>query len=150
MTRQVRLLLLTAVGVVVATVAAVTVLVVVNYDGRSTASPSLLPALPGSNECVKRVALYFPTDEEMTEAADELQNDPRVRSVKRMTKAENYEQFKEIFADQPELVELARPEAMPASAEVRPVRAVEAEDLADRFRQEFSQSDVTVLPCWPR
>jgi FtsX extracellular domain len=150
MTRQIKLLLSTVVGVVVAAVAAVTVLAVVNYDGRSSASPSLLPALPGPSECVKRVAIYFEADEEMTEAADELQKDPQVRSVQRRTKAENYEHFKEIFAGQPELVELARLEAMPASAEVRPVRGVEAEDLADRLRQEFAQSDVTVLPCWPR
>jgi FtsX-like permease family protein len=150
MTRRVTLLLLTAVGVVVAAVAAVTVLVVVNYDGRSAAAVSALPGLPGSTGCVKRVALYFPTDEEMEDVATALRNDTQVRSVKRMTKAENYERFKEIFADQPELVELARLEAMPASAEVSPVRGVDAEDLADRFRRDLPQSDVSVLPCWPR
>jgi cell division protein FtsX len=149
MTRRVKLLLGIAVGVVVAAVTAVTVFVVANYDrGNRTARPPMAAVVQEMIVCADHVILYFRTDEEMTVAVAELRKDPQVGSVKGETKAEAYERFKEIFTDQPELVELADPETMPASAEVGPTGDVDAERLAGRLRDEFHESDdVSVLPC---
>lgn len=149
MTRKIKLLLWTAVGVVVAAVAAVTVLVVANYDTENRAARPPLPAVMQEMiVCADHVMLYFRTDEAMTAAVDELRNHPQVASVKGETKAEAYERFKEIFAEQPELADMAHPEYMPASAEVGPVGGVDAESLAGKLRDEFPESEeVTVLRC---
>ena len=49
----------------------------------------------------------------------ELQNFPGVQSVDYESRADAYERFKKVFAQQPELVQLARPEALPASFRVK-------------------------------
>lgn len=49
----------------------------------------------------------------------DLENDPAVESVKYENRDQAYARFKEIFASQPELVKLARPEALPASFNVK-------------------------------
>lgn len=86
----------------------------------------------------------------MTVAVAELRQDPQVGSVKGETKAEAHERFKEIFADQPERLELATPESLPASADVGPAGDTEAERLAGRLRSQFQESDeVNALTCRP-
>ena len=49
----------------------------------------------------------------------QLQNFPGVQSVDYESRADAYERFKKVFAQQPELVQLARPEALPASFRVK-------------------------------
>jgi cell division transport system permease protein len=49
----------------------------------------------------------------------DLEKDPAVESVKYENRDQAYKRFKEIFASQPELVKLARPEALPASFNVK-------------------------------
>ena len=49
----------------------------------------------------------------------DLESDPAVESVKYENRDQAYARFKEIFASQPELVKLARPEALPASFNVK-------------------------------
>ncbi len=49
----------------------------------------------------------------------DLENDPAVETVTYENRDDAYERFKEIFASQPELVKLARPEALPASFNVK-------------------------------
>lgn len=49
----------------------------------------------------------------------DLEKDPAVEGVAYENRDEAYRRFKEIFASQPELVKLARPEALPASFNVR-------------------------------
>lgn len=49
----------------------------------------------------------------------DLEKDPAVESVKYENRDDAYKRFKEIFASQPELVKLARPEALPASFNVK-------------------------------
>lgn len=49
----------------------------------------------------------------------DLENDPAVESVKYENRDQAFARFKEIFASQPELVKLARPEALPASFNVK-------------------------------
>lgn len=48
-----------------------------------------------------------------------LENDPAVETVTYENRDQAYKRFKEIFAAQPELVKLARPEALPASFSVK-------------------------------
>ncbi|MGQ0842075.1 permease-like cell division protein FtsX [Actinokineospora sp.] len=48
-----------------------------------------------------------------------LQNDPAVESVEFENRDQAFDRFKRIFEAQPELVKLARPEALPASFRVR-------------------------------
>jgi cell division transport system permease protein len=49
----------------------------------------------------------------------DLEKDPAVESVSYENRDQAYNRFKEIFAAQPELVKLARPEALPASFNVK-------------------------------
>ncbi|OLR90239.1 permease-like cell division protein FtsX [Actinokineospora bangkokensis] len=49
----------------------------------------------------------------------QLENDPAVETVTFENRDQAYERFKEIFAAQPELVKLTRPEALPASFRVK-------------------------------
>ena len=49
----------------------------------------------------------------------DLENNPAVERVTYQNRDESYERFKEIFEAQPELVKLARPEALPASFSVK-------------------------------
>jgi cell division transport system permease protein len=49
----------------------------------------------------------------------DLENDPAVETVTYENRDQAYKRFKEIFASQPELVKLARPEALPASFNVK-------------------------------
>jgi len=49
----------------------------------------------------------------------DLEKDPAVESVTYENRDQAYKRFKEIFASQPELVKLARPEALPASFNVK-------------------------------
>jgi len=49
----------------------------------------------------------------------QLQNFPGVQSVDYESRAQAYDRFKTVFAQQPELVQLARPEALPASFRVK-------------------------------
>jgi hypothetical protein len=145
MTRQIKLVLWTAVGLVIAAVTAVTLLVVANYDGRSRATAPVFTSTPVTPECVDTVIVYFSTDEEMTTAAVKLREDQEVGLVRTETQAEAFERFKEIFADEPELLELARPEALPASTGIRPVVGVDLNSFVDRLRQDYD--DVSIIPC---
>lgn len=49
----------------------------------------------------------------------DLEKDPAVETVKYENRDQAYKRFKEIFAAQPELTKLARPEALPASFSVK-------------------------------
>ena len=49
----------------------------------------------------------------------DLEKDPAVESVTYENRDQAYQRFKEIFSSQPELVKLARPEALPASFNVK-------------------------------
>jgi FtsX extracellular domain len=145
MTRQITLVLWTAVGLVVAAVTAVTLLVVANHDGRSRATAPVFTSTPVTPDCVDTVIVYFPSDEEMTAAAETLRKDREVGLVRTETQAEAYERFKEIFADDPELLELARPESLPASTDIRPVVGVDLDSFVDRLRGDYD--DVSLIPC---
>jgi cell division transport system permease protein len=63
-----------------------------------------------------------------------LKNDPAVEEVTYENRDQAYKRFKEIFASQPELVKLARPEALPASFNVK----LFDPDRPDVIIQEYS------------
>ncbi|HEX6354284.1 permease-like cell division protein FtsX [Actinophytocola sp.] len=145
MTRQIKLVLWTAVGLVIAAVATVTLLVVADYDGRSRATTPVFTSTPVTPECVDTVTIYFPTDEEMTEAAKTLREDREVGLVRTETQAEAYERFLEIFEDDPELADIASPDSLPATTDIRIAVGVDLANFADRLRKDYE--DVSIIPC---
>jgi hypothetical protein len=81
--------------------------------------------------------LYFKTDDQMRAAGDRLATDSRVTEMKRETKSEAYVRYKTIFADQPELVNLARPDSLPASVQFTPATGVDKDSLLGEMRKNF-------------
>jgi cell division transport system permease protein len=63
----------------------------------------------------------------------DLENDPAVETVTYENRDQAYKRFKEIFASQPELVKLARPEALPASFNVKLVHPDRPEVIIQTF-----------------
>lgn len=93
---------------------------------------------------------YFDGDDPdpaMRQAADALGEDDRIAWVKTETQQEAYQRFKEIFAEQPELLELARPEVLPASVTLLPAEGVYPGDLADAITDEFSEIESLSAGC---
>lgn len=86
-------------------------------------------------------------DAVMSQAADALREDDRIASVETETRQEAYERFKELFANQPELVEIARPEALPASVTLLPADDVHPGDLADAVTAAYPAIDSVSAGC---
>jgi hypothetical protein len=86
-------------------------------------------------------------DAVMRQAAEKLDGDERIASVETETQQEAYERFKQIFAQQPELVELARLEAMPASLTLLPADGLYPGDLADALTDELPEIDSVGADC---
>jgi hypothetical protein len=131
------------VAALVVAVAAVTVVVVLNSGGGDgNAEPDRQAPSDGCPPA-RTAVLYFETDEQMRAAAEQVRRDPEVAEVVPATKAENYEHFKELFADEEEVLENARVEAIPASVEVRPVPGVDVGALRERLEDEVPDVDGT-------
>ncbi|WP_246258337.1 permease-like cell division protein FtsX [Amycolatopsis anabasis] len=130
--------------VVVVVAAAVAALVIwgANRTVPGTASP-----IP----CPREILTYFHTDADMLAAQDKVR-DPRIQSTTSETQLQAYERFKVIFKDQPELVELARPEALPASITVFPTAEADREQLVAWLRAQLpAAQEVDGLRCpWRR
>lgn len=88
------------------------------------------------------VTVFVDTDERMREASAKLLENPRVRAVESRTKEENFADFKQIFADEPALVKLARVEAIPASIQVITAFDTDVRRFADDLRPEFGDQEV--------
>ncbi|HEY0454301.1 permease-like cell division protein FtsX [Actinophytocola sp.] len=69
------------------------------------------------------------SDANMRLAAEVVREDPRVGSVATETQQEAYVRFKETFADRPDLIDVVRPEALPASVTVLPVAGTSVDEL---------------------
>lgn len=152
--RRTALRLWGGIAAVVAVLAAVAVVVFVSTSGSEGddeargGSPKPEVPAPGWEDCDRghsHVIVYFETDEEMTAADRTLRADQQIAATAPSTKAENFERFKELFADQPELVKIARVEAIPASVAVLPAQDVDLDGLADRLRAKYPGED-TVEP----
>lgn len=93
------------------------------------------------------ITVDFKTDDAMRTAERELRTDPRVRELTAHTKQENYALVKEIFANQPELLENVRPEAVPASLQVVEQVGVDPRSFADELERygKVKYTDVCAL-----
>ncbi|CRK55544.1 hypothetical protein [Alloactinosynnema sp. L-07] len=87
------------------------------------------------------MVIYLNTDAEMESVTTELRADKRVGAIKAETKAQGYERFKVIFKDQPELVKLARVEAIPASVIIGVAHGVDRARFAEELRTKFPTAD---------
>jgi hypothetical protein len=110
------------------------------------------PAAAGPDACStsgpQQVIAYFEDDAGMRAAAGKLRDDDRIATLDTETKREAVERFKILFADQPELVKLVRPEAMPASLWLLPAEGTTPADLVERVRDELPAVDsVAVVRC---
>lgn len=92
------------------------------------------------------ISIFFKTDEQMRKAADQLQTDVRITGIKRETKAEAYVRYKKIFADQPELRDLARPESLPATVGFTP-SGVDKHQLIKELETRFPDADQVKDVC---
>ncbi|CAM3194167.1 permease-like cell division protein FtsX [Saccharomonospora xinjiangensis] len=72
-----------------------------------------------------------------TSLRQSLETNPAVESVVYENRDQAYKRFQEIFAGQPELVELARPESLPSSLQVKLVNPERSEVLV----QEYSATE---------
>lgn len=102
---------------------------------------------PGGKQTVIASFTGPDPDAVMRQAAKKLDGDERIASVEAETQQEAYERFKQIFAQQPELVELARPEAMPASLTLLPADGLYPGDLADALTDELPEIDSVGADC---
>jgi len=75
------------------------------------------------------------TDEQNANILDAITTSPEILDYEFVDQAAAYEEFKEIFSDTPELIEVVTPEAMPPSYRVVPVDpdADVVEELAGQF-----------------
>lgn len=91
--------------------------------------------------------MYLPNDQEMQHAAESLRSDPVIGQLSTETQQRAYERFIEIFKDRPELVKLARPEALPASVRARPRSGTDARDLKAHLSTVYPPDKVLGRPC---
>jgi hypothetical protein len=133
-----------AAAALVLTGAAVVTFVLVDSPEPAAAGPDACSSGPGP----KQVSAYFDDDAGMRAAARKLRDDGRISGLDTETKRDAWERFKVLFADQPELVKLARPEAMPASVWLLPAAGTTPKDRAERLRDELPAADsVTTVSC---
>lgn len=96
--------------------------------------------LAGHNLCAS-VAVYFRTDAEMRTAADTFHDDPKARRVFVQTKAEAFARFKDVFKDQPELLQATQPDALPASVSLLAVPGTDLDAWARELHARITNAD---------
>lgn len=77
------------------------------------------------------------TDDEMARIAGVVHLDPRARKVYTETRTEAYQRFQQIFADQPDLIAGARPEALPASVTITATDGTDLHAWATELTKTF-------------
>lgn len=92
--------------------------------------------LTGHRLCGDHVVVDFATDDEMRAAVAGVAADDRVRRVYTETKEQALQRFKEIFAEQPEIRDMARVEALPAGLKVMPRPGVDVRGMAGGLRSD--------------
>lgn len=99
------------------------------------------------DKCSRQVIIYFDGDDPdpaMRAAVEQLRGDGRFENVRGETRQEVYENFKERFAEQPELVQLARPEGLPATAYLMVRKGTLAKQVEGALRTEFPAATVSI------
>lgn len=84
------------------------------------------------------IHVYFDNEVDMRVAADRLRDDARVAKVTTQTMDEAYEGAKELFKDDPEMLELLRPNSIPAHVQVEPTPGVDFEAFEDELGKELN------------
>jgi hypothetical protein len=107
--------------------------------------PPVLVAQPP--QCPDVITVYLETDEEMRAASAKIGTDTRFTQYFTRTKAEGFENFRHVFADQPDLLAGARVEAIPASVEVVHVHSLDQATVVRDLRAEFPQADNVLDGC---
>jgi cell division transport system permease protein len=82
------------------------------------------------------------TEEQRTELDAALNDDPLVASFYYETQEEAYEQFRSLFADQPELVDAVGPESLPESYRVKLTDPEQFQQISDRYGQVEGISEI--------
>ncbi|GAA3438422.1 hypothetical protein GCM10018954_080380 [Kutzneria kofuensis] len=93
----------------------------------------------GTQRCLKpdEVDIYLHTDDELSQAQAKVRASHPDAESDTQTKQQSYEEFLQLFKDQPDVLRTARPEAMPAVVKVRPEPGASASALGDALAQEF-------------
>ncbi|HYS38231.1 MAG TPA: hypothetical protein VEO01_21645 [Pseudonocardiaceae bacterium] len=100
-------------------------------------SPAGVQPLAGRTFCSGSIRIYTDTDTGMLRIAQTLGTDSRTAGVFTVTKQESFTQFKREFADQPSLLNIARPEALPAEVFVLPAAHIDLAGFAAQLRTQF-------------
>lgn len=82
------------------------------------------------------------TDEERAELDRALATDPLVADYYFETQDQAYEQFRSLFADQPDLVEAVGPESLPESFRVQLVNPEEFQEVSARYSQAAGITEI--------
>lgn len=104
------------------------------------------------DKCVREMTIYFDgqdPDPQMRAAAAELRDDERFEGVREETRQQAFERFKEIYKNQPDLVKLARPQAMPASVHVMVRKGDTAKDRKSAIEATFPDAEVMIQDWCP-
>ena len=104
------------------------------------------------DKCVRQMIVYFDgpdPDQDMRAAAAELRDDSRFESVREETRQQAFKRFKEIYKDQPNLVDLARPEALPASVTLMVRKGTTGKQVKNALQAEFPDAEVTIQSFCP-
>lgn len=98
------------------------------------------------------ITIYFnPPDPDPAARAEaeKLRTDQRISALGFEDQQHAFERFKVIFKDQPELVKLTRPEALPASVWVHPSDLISLDELTDQLRRELPSAEIKPITCPP-
>jgi cell division protein FtsX len=136
-----RSVLITA-GLAAVVVLAAVVITLLTRDNGPVMHGALSPS-----HCSDEITVYLANDKEMQQAAESLRSDPTIGQLSTETQQQAYERFIEIFKNRPELVKLARPEALPASIHARPRSGTEARDLKAHLSTVYPPDKVLGRPC---
>jgi cell division transport system permease protein len=82
------------------------------------------------------------TDEQRADLDAALANDPLVASYYFETQEDAYEQFRSLFADQPELVDAVGPESLPESYRVQLTDPEQFQQISERYAQVEGISEI--------
>jgi cell division protein FtsX len=104
------------------------------------------------DKCVRSVIVYFDgpdPDPVMRDAAAQLRDDERFESVREETRQQAYQRFKKIFADKPDLVDKASPDALPASVNLVVRKGTKGKDVKTALEGEFPDAEVSTQDYCP-
>jgi cell division protein FtsX len=141
MTRRTWIVLAAAGVVVVAGVVTAVLLLAPGVERGGAANPSTTAAPVEPGDCAtgkNQLVVNFQgddADDAMRRAAEQLRSDPDVAELVPYTRAANYERFKKIFADDPELLASVSPDQLPAAIWVVPARGLSTKELGERLRE---------------